>query len=647
MRRLQSRLTLLVLIAGLSSPFGWGQDDQDRDQEYRLELDLGYRWEAMFRGSRDLYRTQLDLGEGPKLFSADLFFAPKSGSDQLFDRLQMQLGSWGGEPYNTARIRMGKRGLYELDFNYQNIHYFSSIPSFANPLLGQGSLSSQHREDTSLRTAGLEMRFAPGSTIQPFFGYQRTTRFGPVRTTLSADGDEFVVDKNLDFSSDDLRGGLVLQFSRASLRVEQGARWYRDLSTWNATGFQEGNSSRPFVGQPIFLDRFDAEQDVKSRAIPYTNVVANLRASETVSVQGSMTYSISDFRTSYLESLAGNFYSFPELRAAYTAAERDASGVSKRPSIRADLVAQWQPVSWFRLVDRFRTHRRHVSGFRLLQVTYFNVDRSLVPGILDRLDTEGRLDTWLAADLDRNQIEGQVFPDRRLMLRAGYRYEKQELQLEERYETTRDILILGGSYRLSGANRFGVDYERGRSDSSIFRRDVRDFDRLKVNGRLTPVSWLEFDGSASLFDHQDDLVDFDAENRVYSLQFTLRPMDRVAVVGQWERSEIDTTIPFIAPQTFTTETSLYRELGNYGNLLIDLRLIRNSRLSLGYSVWGTSGDFPVTYHQPVARFEVPLCERVLAYGQWNYYDYNEKLTFFPQDYRAHLATFGFRYIMGQ
>jgi hypothetical protein len=35
-------------------------------------------------------------------------------------------------------------------------------------------------------------------------------------------------------------------------------------------------------------------------------------------------------------------------------------------------------------------------------------------------------------------------------------------------------------------------------------------------------------------------------------------------------------------------------------------------------------------------------ERLVVSGKWNYYGYNEKLDLFPQDYRAHLAVFGFR-----
>ena len=70
------------------------------------------------------------------------------------------MNSWGGEPYNTARVRAVKAGIYELRFDYQNVAYFNSVPFFANPLFEQGNLESQHQFDISQRFARVEQRRA-------------------------------------------------------------------------------------------------------------------------------------------------------------------------------------------------------------------------------------------------------------------------------------------------------------------------------------------------------------------------------------------------------------------------------------------------------------------------------------------------------
>jgi len=287
---------ILLLAGGLLTMNSVAQDDSSKD-ELRLNLDFGYRWRMGFRGSEDLYRSQIDLGQGPKLFAGDLFFAPAAGSNKLLDRLELNLNNWGGEPYNTARVRMAKNGIYDLDFNYQNVSFFNSIPTFANPLIEKGSLLSQHREDSSLRTASVELRLFPGAHWTPIFAYQRTSRFGNVNTTFSGDWDEFKLNKDLDFSSDDLRLGILYHRTNFSAQIEQGGRWYRDLSTFSSPGFQEGNSTRPFIGRDIYLDSYGANQDVKSRIIPYSTVRLTYTPVNTLLLQGRASYSQADFRS--------------------------------------------------------------------------------------------------------------------------------------------------------------------------------------------------------------------------------------------------------------------------------------------------------------------------------------------------------------
>jgi hypothetical protein len=191
-----------------------------------------------------------------------------------------------------------------------------------------------------------------------------------------------------------------------------------------------------------------------------------------------------------------------------------------------------------------------------------------------------------------------------------------------------------------------VDYELGRTNQPILRTDPLDFNRLRIKGRYSPFEALEISGNMRLFDHDNDLLAYTSRNRGYTLEFNYSPTARMSFGGQWTRSELNTEIPYVVPQDFSIDTFRFRELGNYGNLFVSLGLVRNSRLNLGYSVWGNSGNFPVNYHQPFAKLEVPLGERYVVYGEWNYHGYNEKVAFMPQDYRVHLATLGFRVALG-
>lgn len=616
------------------------------EDKYRLDLDFGYRWKINFDGSEELYRSQLNLGEGPKLFSGSFFYSPSDDNNKFFDRFEFRMNSWGGEPYNTIQLQAEKTGIYQLNFLYQNFSYYNSIPYFANPLFESGSLETQHKQDSKLRTTSLEVTFLPDKTISPFVAYQRSSRRGFMRTTLPADWDEFVLDTDLDLSSDDFRGGVVFHLSRFSLLVEQGFRWYRDRTPFVSPGPQEGNSDRPIFGQDIYLDDYQGKYDIDTGAIPYTTASATYQPVNSLTLRGKVSYSMADVRSAFLENFSGNFFSFQGLRAFYTEGDNRSDGRTTSPNLLADVSAEFQPVAWFKLIERFRTHRFHVAGSTLSQMVYSNVDPVLQPGTIDRVEVMFPFDSRLAMDVNTQELEGQFSIRPNLVLRVGHRYVDKQLKLDESFPWKRNVLILGGSYNFSSRNRIAVDYELGRTDQVIFRTDPLDFTRLRIRGRFSPIESLEISGSLRLFDHDNDLLAYTAVNRGFSLQFSYSPTARISFGGQWDRSNLDTQIPYVVPQDFSTDTFFFKELGNYGNAFVSLGLLRNSRLDLGYSVWGTSGNFPVNYHQPFAKLEIPLTENLAAYSQWNYYGYNEKFDFMPQDYRTHLLIFGLKVWMG-
>ncbi len=72
---------------------------------------------------------------------------------------------------------------------------------------------------------------------------------------------------------------------------------------------------------------------------------------------------------------------------------------------------------------------------------------------------------------------------------------------------------------------------------------------------------------------------------------------------------------------------------------MDIGLIRGASLALGYSVVGTTGNFPLNFHQPYAQISIPCSRRISWNSSWRYYGYNEKGQSL-QDYRTHLYTSG-------
>jgi hypothetical protein len=628
--------TSLFLVLFLST-WAYAQNEQ-----YRLSLDFGNRWKAGFSGNEDLYRSQLDLGEGPKLFSGVFSIFAPNNSNRFFDRLELRMNSWGGEPYNTARVRAVKAGIYELRFDYQNVAYFNSVPFFANPLFEQGNLESQHQFDISQRFARVELTLRPGKRVSPFVAYQRTSRQGPALTTLRTDGNEFLTRLDVDTHSDDLNFGVNFTASQFSLRLEQGFRWYRDTSPFLAPGFQEGNSSRPVFGRDIVLNNYAGQNDVEG-TIPFSTAVGVYHPFDSLLLRGKVSYSMGDVNSNFSDAIDGTFFSFP-LQAFYQGQEKQALGRAKRPNLFGDFSVTWQPFKRFRILESLNIRRSHVSGSAQIENAFLNVDPLFQPGIIPRLETSSLLDTFLSRNLTIQELQGVFYLSPRFSVRAGHRFEHKEVGLSEDFAYDRNVLILGTAYEFSARSTIALEYELGRTDQPIFRTDVVDFDRLRLRGRFHPFDSLQLSGSVTLFDNNNDIpeIDLTSRQRSYTLQFTYTPVARISISGAYERSELDSDLLFIIPQSFQPDRSIYAERSDYANLFVSLLLLRNARLDVGYSGSGTVGNFPMNYHQPMARLEIPLGERFIAYGQWNYHDYKEKVSLLPQSYQTHLVVLGFR-----
>ena len=91
---------------------------------------------------------------------------------------------------------------------------------------------------------------------------------------------------------------------------------------------------------------------------------------------------------------------------------------------------------------------------------------------------------------------------------------------------------------------------------------------------------------------------------------------------------------------FTTDRSLYVEDSHFGGLSLDVAVVRDVRMNMGYRVLSTSGNRPLNYHQP--GLVVPLNHRIAWTTEWRYYGYNERGASL-QDFHNHLITAGLRF----
>ena len=276
------------------------------------DVELGYRWRSDVTGNTDVYRSMVNLGSGPKLLRSNFSLRSNHGAGSLFDRLDISANSWGGDPYNTVRVNVGLSDKYEFRADYRNLNYYNFLPQYANPLLlTRGIDVGQHSLNVTYRTSDFELRLFPNSRVRPFVGYTRSSGFGPGFTTTEFTGNEFLVETNWRYSSDDYRGGVEISLPKTTLTVEQGYRTLR-----NDTGVDSGpnsgnNPNARFLGNPVFLTSLGRGYHDRT-TLPFTKLVAKFTPFRSLKVTGRYIYSMADLDSSYGEVVSGAFANLAE-----------------------------------------------------------------------------------------------------------------------------------------------------------------------------------------------------------------------------------------------------------------------------------------------------------------------------------------------
>jgi hypothetical protein len=620
--------------------------------EGHSDMEVGYRWVTNVAGSSDMYRSMINLGEGPKLLHSNLSLRSKYGSGGLFDRLDLSIDNWGGDPYNTLRLNMSRSDLYEFRADYRKLNYYNFIPTYANPLLGQGSLFDQHGLDVAYRSTDLELKLFPNSRLRPYVGYTRTSGFGPGFTTYSLTGNEFILNTRWQYTSDEYRGGLEISIPTLTLTVEQGYRFLKNDTSAYDTDTNSGNgNNRPFFGQPVTLTSLNRGYHDRT-SMPVTKLMAKWTPFNFLKFTGRYAYSMADIDSALGEVRTGSLVSLED-RLFYRSALDGFSASGKQPNHNGSFTLEFSPFSRITFLDQFDTRRNHISGDAILATTYFGA--SSLSGGSQTFDAKAKdlLNSFLAFNRTHNQLETDFDLGYGLVARGGYRYTFVEASLSDTQNGNTDTRsaeysqqtgIFGIAFRPGRWLHLGLDYETNSSAGRLLRTDLVDYNQFKFDWRLEPVKSLSLTGSVSLlgnrFSHDD--VDQRAHNRNYAFALSYDPGERLNLSLDYQRSDILSAMAIILPQTLNLDRSFFDERGSSVGGSMGIGIYHGLRTDFGYRVILNAGSFPLNFYQPFASLSIPLPDHFTIRTNWQYFGYNEKGTNL-QDYRTHLITIGLAY----
>ena len=605
-------------------------------------VDFGYRFTSIC-GDNDVYRSVVNLGQGPRLLGLDLTIVDPQ--KRLFDHLDVRANNWGGDPYNTLHVNASKRGIYDFNFDYRDIAYFSLLPSFADPLLGTGIVLDEDSYFARRRMSDFQLDLLPGHRIMPYLAYGRDSGQGTGITTFESDVNTYPVADRMFDKTDNYRGGVRLEFNRFHATLEQGGTTLRDDQQAYDSTLNYGNNYQPYFGQTLDLTNLAQAYGIRGDSI-YSKVLFTANPFSWVDVSGQFLYSRPDTNVNYTQFDTGNLV-LQQAILFYTGEQALGFAEGKQPHTTGSLGFELRPLKRVRILESWMTDRMHTAAAGLV------TDMILQP-FLSGPTTSTTLASLLVMNYNQEQTDVLLDVTHRLTLRGGYRYvwgnaETGNLLIagpgQESSELRQQVGLAGANFRASQKLSLNVDFEGASTDHAYFRTSLYNYQKMRARARYQLASTLSLQASFSLLNNQNPTpgINYDFLSRQNSLSAAWTPSKRVTILGEYTRSTLRSNIGYLDPEFFSPALSLYRDNAHSASALIDLALPSYAklapRLAFGGSLFISSGSRPTTYYQPLARLSLPLHKGLVWKSEYRYYGYGE--TFYQYEgFRAHLLQTG-------
>ncbi len=649
MRLLLAFLCCLPLLAGdAPAPAAGGPSG-----EPQFSVELGNRWSTSLRGNSDVYRSLVNLGDGPKVLGLDLSL--KGGARKLFDRLQLTGEGWGGEPYSTARLAVERDRWYRVSADYRNIAYFNALPSYANPGLDRGMFASQRTFDMRRRMIDTELELTPGRRIVPYLGYSRDWGGGRGVTDFVADGNEWAVPNILQDKTDNYRGGVRFLFDRFQVTLEEGGSTFKDdQRAYLPQGVEPGNRTTPYLGQWLTLTGLNQAYRVRGTGT-YSKGLATANPFSWLNLSAQFLYSLpsTDFKLD--QSDTGSFFSTSSY-AFYAAEYLAAATEAKQPHTSASFGAEARLHRRVRVTESLMTDRLHTAA-SLLSL----VDQRAPGGgaVAEGATGIERL------ELNYNRQEFNVLfdPTSRVTLRGGHRYVwgdaltrapgLSQTGPQQTGEVRMHVGLAGATVRPTSSMSVHLDYEGSSADRNYFRTSLQDYHRLQARARYQVLSSLGLTANFSVLDNENPSPSsrYTFQNRHNSLTAFWSPMGGkwFSLTADYTRSTVESSLSYLVPQTLAPGLSAYNERAHTATAILDANLPRlfpagAPKLTIGGSLYAGAGSRPTRFYQPLGRISLPLDRRVSAFAEWRWYNLGEPLYRF-EGFRVHHFTAGVRLSM--
>jgi hypothetical protein len=164
------------VVTPTQDPVGPPAGDNTSDYNIVNSFETGYRFVSV-GGDPEAYKSQVNYDNGVRLLGSSFGMYSRDGHGKYFDELTLTTVGLGGDPYESATLRIAKNNLYRFDMTWRLNDYY-------NPGLTSAGQSGGNFRDTRFTSQDDDLTLFPQSKIKFFIGYSRSVQEGPEITNV-------------------------------------------------------------------------------------------------------------------------------------------------------------------------------------------------------------------------------------------------------------------------------------------------------------------------------------------------------------------------------------------------------------------------------------------------------------------------------
>ena len=630
-------------LAPTNEPVGPGRGDDWQGYNFVNSFETGYRFVSV-SGNAEQYRAQENFGNGIRLLNGFFSANSKAGSGKLFDEIVLTTSGLGGDPYESASLRVQKNRLFEYDLLWRRNDYF-------NPGLTTDGGQGGHLLNTSYTLQDNNLLLFPQSHIRFSLGYTRSTQAGAGISSVQlfnaagqfdATGDIFPLFTNVKLLQNEFRVGGEIHWLGFTLNWMRGWVDFKDDTPYTFNGISAGDNA----ANPTSLNAF-LRTAPNHGTSPYWRV-GLFRNDRFFNINGRFTY------TGGIRSFISNETAIGINQFGAAANQQIITvGDARRPVATGNATVSLFPTSKLTIVNQTSLYNVRTDG----DSAYLQLDNATHSAGLLYFQYLG-----IRTVANDTEVKYQLCPW--LDLHGGYEYSDRKITSTQQfaisgtasalpYFQTNTLSSGNVGFRIAPVKQLNVvlDDEIGRSNRPFTPKGDKDYNVLigRVSYKLKNLQLL----GTSRSDYNDNSVTvtaYSSHTRIYSGSASWNPRSWFGVDATYSKAHVDTLggIDFFAEsQLFENQVSHYVSNIHSGTLAAHLSWKR-ADLYLGYSHIQDTGDgrispastiigpdlaafqtaqtFPLRFESPLVRLSLRISERVRWNAGYQYFGYRENFS---------------------